>query len=126
MSAIVNGNNSTITKVTATTNLNGGSPSNKSVSSLNNGTSHNGTQQQQQTNGNGNGHVNGNGIGAGKHWSQRKHESCISSQCVEKSSFLSKLRGGSDSGQFIYLDSSLITTNSSLPMDTSMGKIFFC
>lgn len=60
---------------------------------------------------------------ATKHWSQKKHESSISSQSIEKSKFLSKLRGGSDSGQFIYIDASLVTANSNLPIDSSMGQL---
>lgn len=123
MSAVINGNGGTNGKVASITNVNGSSPASNSIKSINslnnNAPGQNGTIPQENTNGNGNGHTTN---GTAKHWSQKKHESCISSQCIEKSSFLSKLRGGSDSGQFIYLDSSLMTTNSSLPMDTSMGN----
>lgn len=92
--------------------LNGGSPSNKSLSSANTPIPSNTGTQATSSNGN-----------LAKHWSQKKHESCISSLCIEKSNFLQKLRGGSDSGQFIYMDSSLVTTNSSLPIDSTTGKL---
>ena len=50
-----------------------------------------------------------------KHWSQKKHESVIASHCVNSKTnqFLIKIKGGSDSGQFIYFDSSLHTVCSS-------------
>ena len=67
----------------ASSSLNGGSPSNKSLNSV--------------------GQSASNGTLKPKHWSQKKHESCITSQCIEKSCFLSKLRGGSDSGKFTHL-----------------------
>jgi hypothetical protein len=91
--------------------LNGGSPSNKSSNSSSN------TPIQQ----NGNAQSTNEIVNSGttKHWSQKKHDSCISSQCIENSNLLQKIRGGSDSGQFIYLDSCLVTTNSSIPTDSS-------
>ena len=92
----------------ASSSLNGGSPSNKSITSSN---------KNNVINSNGNNVSNSQTITTARHWSQKKHESSISSETVEESNFLSKLRGGSDSGQFIYLDPSLATINSSLPMD---------
>ena len=97
---------------TALTSNANSSPSNKSQSSINNVQQQQQQQQQQADNNN-----------VTKHWSQKKHESSISSQSIEKSKFLSKLRGGSDSGQFIYLDASLVTANSNLPIDSSMGQL---
>jgi hypothetical protein len=44
---------------------------------------------------------------ASKHWSQKKHESVVSSIFVASDYFLSKLRGGSDNGQFVYIDATL-------------------
>ena len=132
MSAILNNNtsqngiNNHQNGKSAGSSLNGGSPSNKSISS-NNGNvppsqpapSHINNSTQEANNGSNNDQV------VIKHWSQKKHESCMPSHCILKSNFLSKLRGGSDSGQFIYLDSSLVTTNSNLPINTSMGMYIF-
>lgn len=94
------------TNKSTNSSLNGGSPSNKSLNSLTT-TTNNSTmpsqllQQQQQQ----------NTSTFARHWSQKKHESVISSQHIEKNNFLNKIRGGSDSGQFIYFDSTLITNS---------------
>ncbi len=87
----------------------GGSPSNKSS----NGSS----DTPVQHNGNGKPANENFKNGASNHWSQKKHDSCISSHCIENSNFLQKIRGGSDSGQFIYLDSCFVTTSSNIPID---------
>lgn len=97
--------------------LNGGSPSNKSLNSLTNTTNTSmpvgittttttttSSSLTPTNNNNNNSNIN-------RHWSQKKHESVVASQNVETLNFLSKIRGGSDSGQFIYLDSTLISTN---------------
>ena len=41
-----------------------------------------------------------------KHWSQKKHESTITSDFIEKTNFADALTGGSDNGQFIYINKS--------------------
>lgn len=46
-----------------------------------------------------------------KHWSQKKHESILCTQSLDLSLFLSKLKGGSDNGQFVYLDTSFSSTS---------------
>jgi hypothetical protein len=43
-----------------------------------------------------------------KHWSQKMHDSVVSSHIIDQygpSLFYSKIRGGSDNGQFVYFDS---------------------
>jgi hypothetical protein len=55
-----------------------------------------------------------------KHWSQKKHESVICTQSLDLTQFLSKLKGGSDNGQFVYLDASF---NSSI-MKLLSGKLY--
>ena len=45
-----------------------------------------------------------------RHWSQKMHDSVLSSQVIEHQGshlLYSKIRGGSDNGQFVYFDSAL-------------------
>jgi hypothetical protein len=99
--------------------LNGGSPSNKSLNSLTNttntsmpvGITTTTTATTTTTTSSSLTPTNNNNSNINRHWSQKKHESVVASQNVETLNFLSKIRGGSDSGQFIYLDSTLISTN---------------
>ena len=51
-----------------------------------------------------------------KHWSQKMHESIVSSQVIDQfcsNLFYSKICGGSDNGQFIYFDSTFKSSTSS-------------
>ena len=41
-----------------------------------------------------------------KHWSQKKHESVITSDLIENSLFSDSIQGGSDNGQFIFISKS--------------------
>lgn len=48
-----------------------------------------------------------------KHWSKLKHESTISNQLIdgEQTSFLERIKGGSDHGQFVHLDSNFVASD---------------
>jgi hypothetical protein len=41
-----------------------------------------------------------------KHWSQKKHETVLSSELIQNSLFQDAIQGGSDNGQFIYISKS--------------------
>ena len=44
-----------------------------------------------------------------KHWSQKKHETILSSDLIQNSLFQEAILGGSDNGQFIYINKSYNT-----------------
>lgn len=53
-----------------------------------------------------------------KHWSQKMHDSVVASINVDKNVFLSRIKGGSDSGLFVYFES-LLSPNNDRPTSTS-------
>ena len=69
---------------------------------------------------------------ASKHWSQKMHESVVSSHVIDQHGvnlFYSKIRGGSDNGQFVYFDSTFKCSLANEELDAQSipmlsGKIF--
>ena len=42
-----------------------------------------------------------------KHWSQKKHETVLTSDVIKNSLFQDAIQGGSDNGQFIYINKNI-------------------
>jgi len=123
-STAVSTNAAAVANKSTSSSLNGGSPSNKSLNSFTTTTNNTSANNINNNNNNVTASIAQSQLGM-KHWSQKKHESVIASHCINKTNqFLMKIKGGSDSGQFIYFDSSLHTTAAPATVATDNNNSF--